>query len=212
MTSCLSFINCKENLVLVHSVNQTITRNNIEKFVCKNKPKKILASTKQSSHSFTYARWLVKRITDYCFTTKRCTLVFLMCERDLAKTRRPLCRRHSVMKHICNITGLFQHCLCSLRINNHQLPPNRKRWLTECWTCQVSVHGYKKTPLRAEAATRPRWTVLGPMWWQRRSPGWGQKVGKYNMRAKSYSLVCVSAARTGGEYTTGIQTPLRRAR
>lgn len=43
-------------------------------------------------------------------------------------------------------------------------------------------------------------------------PKGGQKVGKYNMRAKSYSLVYVSAARTGGEFTTGIQTPLRRAR
>lgn len=51
---------------------------------------------------------------------------------------------------------------------------------------------------------------VGLGWWQKRSPGW--KVVKYNMRAKSYSLVYVSAARTGGEYTTGIHTPLPRAR
>lgn len=131
-----------------------------------------------------------------------CTMVFLMCVRDLAKTRSSLWNRGIVLWSPFAITLDLQHCLCSCGINDHYYHQTGN---SQAAALAGFLFMVMKASLGAEAATRPRWTVLGwgGVQWQKRSPGW--KVVKYNVRAKSYSLVYVSAARTGGGYTTGLQ-------
>lgn len=128
---------------------------------------------------------------------------------DLAKTRSSLWnKRHSVMKYICNVIWFSTlHCLCSRGINNHHY-----RWTgnagSERWARRVSVRGYESV-IQGRSSRKATLDSVGLRRWQEKSPGW--KVVKYNIRAKSYSLIYVSAARSGGEYTTGVNTPLPRA-
>lgn len=61
------------------------------------------------------------------------TGVFNVCVWDLAETRGSLWNRGIVLwSTFCNI--IWFSTLCSCGIKQPLLPPNRKRWLTECWT------------------------------------------------------------------------------
>lgn len=131
-----------------------------------NKRKRALLPLNILSDLHIYAWWLGKRITDYCFSTTKkmikfvCNGVFNVCERLGKDQKLSVEQRHSVMKYICNIIR-FSTLSVFLWDKRPPLPPNRKRWLAECWTRPGFLFTVIKVSLRAEAATRPRWTVLG---------------------------------------------------
>lgn len=64
------------------------------------------------------------------------------------------------MKYICKIIQ-FQHGLCSCGINNHYYHQTGNTGSLSSGLTGLPLIVVMKESLRAEAASRPRWTVLG---------------------------------------------------